>query len=362
MPGQMILHAAAPLLPAALIAVGTQLGGPWIAAALAAMTLGAAILDRQLPAAPAAPPGAAVPSLRWTALPVAIAIAHFALLALVLRALAGHPGTGGAALGGLERAGLLLAMGLWAGQVANADAHELIHRPARGLHRLGAAIYVTLLFGHHCAAHMLVHHPLVGTPDDPATAPRGMSLYRYLPRAWIGGFRAGAAAQTRRLRKRHGAAWWRHHPYLVYVGGAAGCLAASGLAFGWHVLPWYLSLAGLAQSQLLMTDYVQHYGLVRPRGADGRLPPVGAGHSWNAPHRYSAAMLLNAPHHSRHHQSPGLPYGALGIADGAPRLPAPLPMMATLALWPRGWRRLMDRRVAAIRNAAATDGATASPR
>jgi alkane 1-monooxygenase len=80
---------------------------------------------------------------------------------------------------------------------------------------------------------------------------------------------------------------------------------------------------------------------------DDKLEPVGPQHSWNTPHRFSGAMMLNAPRHSDHHTHPSKPYPALQLLeDKMPMLPYSLPMMAVIALMPPLWRRVMDPRVA----------------
>jgi alkane 1-monooxygenase len=68
---------------------------------------------------------------------------------------------------------------------------------------------------------------------------------------------------------------------------------------------------------------------------------VGPRHSWNAPHWFSSAMMVNAPRHSDHHAHPARPYPALRLPDAqtAPMLPWPLPMACTIALMPSLWKR-----------------------
>jgi len=62
-------------------------------------------------------------------------------------------------------------------------------------------------------------------------------------------------------------------------------------------------------------------------------------------------MLLNATRHSDHHAHPTRHYPALTIPDQAPMLPRPLPLMASIALVPPLWRKIMDPRVDRWRNA-----------
>jgi alkane 1-monooxygenase len=268
------------------------------------------------------------------ALSAGLAVVHLGLLPLVVVAVAGATG-----LGWGERLATGLAAGLWFGQVTHPNAHELIHRGSRVLFELGRWSYVSLLFGHHVSAHRLVHHVHVGTPQDPNTPRAGQGFYRYALGAWAGSFRAGLRAESARRRPT-----WRH-PYVVYVGGGLAVLVLAWVLAGPAGVAAWLALAGLAQGQILLSDYVQHYGLTRARGIEGT--------SWNAPHWYSSHLMLNAPRHSDHHAHPARPYPALRLdASGPePTLPRPLPAMATLALFPRPFKRVMRRELARLSGA-----------
>jgi alkane 1-monooxygenase len=233
-----------------------------------------------------------------------------------------------------ERILTFLATGFWLGQVVHPAAHELIHRPRRTLFRLGAALYTALLFGQHASAHRLVHHRAVATPEDPNSARTGESFYRFARRAWIGSFRQGLLAESTLRANRPGL-----HPYALYLAGSAAALILASLIAGLPGLLTWTALALHAQSQILLSDYVQHYGLTRVRLPDGRLEPVGPAHSWNTAHWFSSAMMLNAPRHSDHHVHPTRPFPALRLPDDAPRLPWPLPVACAMALAPRLWRR-----------------------
>ena len=363
MPG----FAAASLAPVALLLLGLAGGSAWFAAALVYLTAWTVLADRLAPrrlpdARPDAPgitaqpaaapdpdtgpdltpapdpdtdaqPDAAFPAS--DALLVTLGLAHLVLMALAVRFIGG-PGEAGPA----ARLLAFMAFGLHFGQVSNPAAHELIHSRRRALHRLGTAVYVTLLFGHHASAHRLVHHVHVATAADPNTARRGESFYAFAPRAWIGSFRAGRAAEAARPRK-------GPHPYLAHGIGTAACLVLAATLGPGGVLAW-VALALHATAQLLLSDYVQHYGLVRARLPDGRVEPVSARHAWNAAQPFSAALMLNAPRHSDHHSHPGRAYPALGLPEAGLVLPRSLPVMAAAALVPPLWRRMMDPRLAAI--------------
>ena len=201
-----------------------------------------------------------------------------------------------------------------------------------------------MLFGHHASAHRLVHHRTVATPEDPSSAPAGLGFWRFAPRAWIGSFRAGYAAEVA-LRARVKGRASGPHPYVVYLLGAAAFVILGALIAGPYGAAIWIGLAAHAQLQLLLADYVQHYGLSRAR-IGGKYEPVGPRHSWNAPQWFSSALMLNAPRHSDHHAHPGRPYPALRLAEDTPMLPWPLPVACLLAMSPRLWRRRMRPHVA----------------
>jgi alkane 1-monooxygenase len=207
---------------------------------------------------------------------------------------------------------------------------------------LGVAVYTSVLIGHHVSAHRLVHHRAVATPDDPSSAPAGLGFWRYAPRAWRGSYRAGLLAESA-LRAR--GAQRGLHPYWVYSLGAVAALATGVVIAGPRGAVVWFCLAAYAQVQILLADYVQHYGLQRSKGPETngkiRFEPVGPRHSWNAPQWFSSALMLNAPRHSDHHAHPSRPYPALRLDDDAPMLPWPLPVACVLALSPPHWRRAM---------------------
>ncbi|NHF72543.1 alkane 1-monooxygenase [Paracoccus xiamenensis] len=321
------------LAPALLLIWGAANGGWAIWAGFLWMAVAAPLADTIIARGFGdAEDGARFPGAN--ALLVVLAIIHLDLLVGALRGFANDW------LSGPERVALFLGAGMWFGQVSNSFAHELIHRGSRGLFRLGAAVYVTLLFGHHVSAHRLVHHVHVATDGDPNSARQGEGFWRFFPRAWFGSFKAGLAAERKRA-----ASSGRMNPYAFWNGGAALCTVLVWVIFGPRATLDYLLLCLYAQMQLMLSDYVQHYGLRRARN-DGRPEPVGPRHSWDAPHPFSSLAMVNAPRHSDHHAHPGREYPALRLgADSRPMLPWSLPVMGAIAMVPPLWRRVMDRRV-----------------
>lgn len=320
-----------------LIALGAIWGGFWAIVALIWMTALVASLDELIAVTLPSVDGDEFPAA--DSLSVSLAVAHIILWVIVVAALAGWGD-----LMTWEKLVVFTAAGLFMGQVSNSNAHELIHRPGHWMRHAGRWIYISMLFGHHFSAHTLVHHIHVGTKADTSTARRGESFYRFFIRAWKGEFREGLRAENRRF-PRLNRPWWRH-PYVAYMGGAAMMVVMAAAIGGPKGVLVALCLAGFAQTQLMMSDYVQHYGLSRRIMTNGKPEPVGSRHSWNAPHFMSSALMLNAPRHSDHHAHPARPFAALRLKPDMPMLPRSLPIMACVALYPRMWRRVMDPRVA----------------
>lgn len=186
-----------------------------------------------------------------------------------------------------------------------------------------------------------MHHVHAATDRDPNSARLGEGFWHFAARAWAGSFREGLRAE-RGLRAKTRRGW---HPYVIYGAGALSCLAAVALLLGPAGLLVFVGLCVYAQLQLLLSDYVQHYGLRRGMSAAGKPAPIGPVHSWNAPQGFSSGLMLNAPRHSDHHANPARSYPGLRLdrAD-MPILPHSLPVMAVIALIPPLWRRVMDNR------------------
>nr|WP_251363847.1 alkane 1-monooxygenase [Epibacterium ulvae] len=317
-----------------MVILAALFGGPWGWAALAGITLGVFCLDhfsrRHL-----------APSERGAdALLVAVGCAHFAVLIATLLGITHHTLA--------EALPVALSAGLALGQVSHPAAHEMIHHKSRFMRRFGRAIYGSILLGHHASAHMRVHHIHVATDHDPNSAPRGMGFYRFYISAWIGSFRAGLRAESAARARQTAPTSWISHPYVGHTLWAAAILVSAALFAQLQGMLWVLFICLYAQAQVFLADYVQHYGLRRQIRDTGKPEPVGPEHSWNAPHWYSSAMMLNAPRHSHHHTAPTTSYPALELTPQMPTLPYALPVMAVIALHPPLWRRIMARQLNAL--------------
>jgi len=232
-------------------------------------------------------------------------------------------------LGVAGRIGWLLSGGLFSALLAASVAHELIHREWLADRTFGGVLLSTICFGSFKIIHLHIHHRFVATPRDCASAPRGLSLYRFLPRCLIGNAREALRIERTRLtRKNRGL--WRSELTLWFALSTFWTVVAFA-GFGWSGVAYFLMQSLLARIAVDWTNYLQHYGLRRRQRPDGRFEPVEPRHAWSIRCRISNLALLNLLRHGDHHARPDKPYQILSH-EGSPTYPYPLGIMFLLAL------------------------------
>ena len=348
----MLWFNLATAVPVFLLALSGFYGGVWAILAVIYLTIFVFTMDRLIEGA-AARKNSDGEFPAGLGLSIFLGFTHIALLVVAVLALSGKTG-----LAIWERLACLILFGQYFGQVSNANAHELIHKGNRWLRRLGVVVYSTLMFGHHASAHTKVHHVFVASHRDPNSAYMGESVYHFWPRAWYGSFIKGLEAENKdRKRASTPQPKWTH-PYFVYACCSTITIVIAFLLAGFMGVASLLFVCLYATLQHLASDYIQHYGLRRRLLENGRFEPVGPKHSWNAPHTFSSAMMLNVPRHSDHHMNPRRNYTELRLdEDDVPMLPRSLPAMGIISLWPPLWRAMMDERVLAATGQTAAQAA-----
>jgi len=201
-------------------------------------------------------------------------------------------------------------------------------------------------YGHFSIEHNRGHHRHVSTPEDPASARLGESIYRFVLREMPGAFRRAWALETDRLQRRGMAAW--HPDNEILQAGAFTLLLYGGLiaAFGWPMAAVLPLVAFWGAFQLTSANYIEHYGLQRRRLADGRYERCAPHHSWNSNHLVSNLVVFQLQRHSDHHAHPGRGYQSLRDFPDLPRLPSGYFGMFLIAYLPPLWFRVMNPRVA----------------
>jgi alkane 1-monooxygenase len=237
--------------------------------------------------------------------------------------------------------GLALSVGFVAGAQGITVAHELGHSRHRMDRFLGWVLMTSVSYAHFMVEHYRGHHPRAATLDDPASARRGESLWRFLPRTLWGGLRSAWAlesVQRSQLKLSMAAS------PLVWAFAAQAVLWLLAAWAGPVLLLFWLVQAVFAVWLLETVNYIEHYGLLRGHSG-GRREAFGAMHAWNADHLVSNSLLINLQRHSDHHMHPWKPYASLQRLAPTPQLPTGYAGCLVIAAIPTLWFRVMHPRL-----------------
>lgn len=239
-----------------------------------------------------------------------------------------------------EQLGWILSVGTINGGIGITIAHELGHRFDRWNRALSLALLVAVFYAHWRYEHVAGHHRLVATPEDPATARKGQSIYSFFIQTIAGTFRDAWLLAREHARQRGRKQAWINEMTIVLLVQA---LVVMAIAIAWGVVGVFFYLAQSVISFLLleMVNYVEHYGLVRQRSGD-TWEKVTARHSWNNSNILSNWLLINLQRHPDHHLFPARRYPLLRHLEESPQLPTGYAGMILIALIPPLWRRVVD--------------------
>ena len=242
----------------------------------------------------------------------------------------------------------VVALGLGVGGVSGSQgitfAHELGHSRSRLDRVLGWLLMGSVGYAHFMVEHYRGHHPRAATFDDPASARRGESLWRFLPRSLGGSFLSAwrlESAQLRQLRRS-----WPHSALLWATLAQLAAAAAIALWLGPLALVFWLVQSVYAVFLLEAINYIEHYGLQRSKQGS-RPEPFGVMHAWNADHLLTNCTVANLQRHSDHHMHAWKPYPEL-VALPGPQLPSGYAGCLFLACVPPLWFAVMHRRLDAL--------------
>lgn len=226
--------------------------------------------------------------------------------------------------------------------------HELGHKHTAVERWLAKLVLAVPVYGHFRVEHNRGHHRHVATPDDPASARMGESIYRFARREIFGAMRRAWRLERERLAARGLGPW---HPDNEILQSHAVALVLQGsllLAFGWAMLPFLAIHNVVAWWQLTSANYVEHYGLLRQKLPNGEYESPKPHHSWNANHTYTNLILFQLERHSDHHAHSTRRYQSLRHFDDVPQLPSGYNGCFPLAYVPWLWYRVMDPRLLAL--------------
>ncbi|MCX7769355.1 MAG: alkane 1-monooxygenase, partial [Flavobacteriales bacterium] len=242
-----------------------------------------------------------------------------------------------------EMGGYVWTMSILCGVLGINVAHELGHHRRSVDQWLARLQLLGSLYMHFFIEHNRGHHRYVSTPLDPASAPIGMSVYKFWLRSVIGGIRSAWRLEVQRLRSRGLSPWnWRNE-MLWYAAAQSALLGAVALRYGWAGLGAFLCAAVGGILLLETVNYIEHYGLQRREVRPGIYEPVQPRHSWNSEHLLGRILLYELTRHSDHHYKSSRKYQNLRYFEESPQLPLGYPASMWLSLVPPLWFSRMDR-------------------
>ncbi|OUR91194.1 alkane 1-monooxygenase [Gammaproteobacteria bacterium 42_54_T18] len=240
--------------------------------------------------------------------------------------------------GVLDYLGGALSTILFIGLVGTIVGHELTHRTWDPVSMfIGRWLLAFSWDTGFAIEHVYGHHKYVSTLDDPATAPRGRSVYSHVVISTIEGNVSAWKIEKNRLQKLNKALFGFSNKYLRGLAMTALLtLAAYGIAQWQGVLMFTICALG-AKALLEIVNYMEHYGLVRNPQATPCMPR----HSWNSNTKISSWATFNLTRHSHHHAHGELPFWDLKPYEDAPMMVSGYLSTMLLTLVPPLWHRLM---------------------
>jgi alkane 1-monooxygenase len=244
--------------------------------------------------------------------------------------------------------GVAFSVGFITGSQGITFAHELGHSKSKVDRFCAWVLMTSVCYGHFMVEHYRGHHPRAATPDDPASARYGESLYRFLPRTVWGGLASGWQLESQRVVQMKQS--WAHSPLLwsSVISSLLIFLPAQWLPVqaALKYIAFFILQSVIAFLLLEIVNYIEHYGLQR-QTQDGKREAFGMAHAWNADHWASNSLLVNLQRHSDHHMHAWKPYATLEALPG-PQLPTSYAGCLILAMLPPLWFRLMHPRIVAL--------------
>jgi len=243
--------------------------------------------------------------------------------------------------------------------------HELAHTKGFGflVSRWMMALSGT---AHFCFAHVYNHHLELGRawlgPEnnkmdddtDPATAPRGRSIYKHFVVSHVGQSYFGVITEGKRL-KRMGKSFFSFsnrwiRGYLMSLptvalfsyAGYAGDHALSGVLVGLAVMLYVWIISNF---ELEALNYMEHYGLIRVKGE-----PIEYRHSWDNDTAFTSWAFIEIGRQADHHDRGETHFweltGVGGPPTGAPNARIGYYTEFVIALIPPLWHYIMRRKLA----------------
>ena len=233
--------------------------------------------------------------------------------------------------------GAALSTGIFAG-IGIIYGHELSH--TKGFSFTLSRIMMALSGkAHFCYAHVYNHHLELGHQDDPATSPRGRSLYKHFPLSGLGQSKFLFMMEKQRLARlgkpflSFDNRWIRGYlmsiPTVALFWFAGGYMGLAMLAIVWLV----------SNFELETLNYLEHYGLYREKGQ-----PIDYRHSWDNNTAFSSWFFIEIGRQADHHDRGETHFWELDDV-GAPNCGRGYFTLFALSLLPPVWFKYINKKL-----------------
>jgi alkane 1-monooxygenase len=250
--------------------------------------------------------------------------------------------------------GWISAMGLMCGVFGINIAHELGHRTTKSEQTLAKILLSTSLYLHFFIEHNRGHHRNVGTPEDPASARQGESIYVFWMRSVFGSWLSAWNIVKKERERKKLNVWSLNNEFIQYmIIHTIICLSILIFAGPLAILAFIMA-AVIGILLLESVNYIEHYGLRRKKVSEFRYEDVEPIHSWNADFILGRLILFELTRHSDHHWDPSKHYQTLDSIPESSHLPAGYPTMIVCALFPPIWFKIMDKRLDTVHQSVTT--------
>ncbi len=195
---------------------------------------------------------------------------------------------------GWQLVGAVLSTGIFAG-IGIIYGHELAH--TKGFSFIISRLIMGLSGSAHFSyAHVYNHHLELGHEDDPATSPRGRSIYRHFWLSHMGQSRFLYKMERTRLAKlgkplisfqnRWIRGYFMSLPTVVLFTWAGGPIGIACMFLVWTI----------SNFELEALNYMEHYGLIREKGE-----PIDYRHSWDNSNIFTSWFFIEIGRQADHH-------------------------------------------------------------
>ena len=249
---------------------------------------------------------------------------------------------------GVELIGAAISTGIFAG-IGIIYGHELSH--TKGFSFVISRLMMGLSGSSHFAyAHVYNHHLELAHEDDPATSPRGRSIYRHFWLSHMGQSKFLYGMERTRLAKlgkpfvsldnRWIKGYLMSLPTMLLFAWAGGIVGIAAMFLVWTI----------SNFELEALNYMEHYGLIREKGQ-----PIDYRHSWDNSNLFSAWFFIEIGRQGDHHDRGETHFWELDEV-GSPNARLGYFTEFVVALFPPLYHAMMKKKLATWDRDFATEG------